>query len=192
MEITELPPTRFDLSGKGGPVYIATQRWVLEPWKGEDPPELGPTWSRKGKFSVNGSRSCAELAVVHHLRGDGWHGVWVNAYSAELRSEWFPAPAVKTITQTGGPPWAVDIFDGLRAANGGKLGGFFDVFAWREPGEVRFDEVKVGRDPIGPNQRRFVKLALDLHHLLDEFTIIEVPGRALPARAKRSPQRPHL
>lgn len=57
---------------------------------------------------------------------------------------------VKTITQTGGPPWAVDIFDGLRAANGGKLGGFFDVFAWREPGEVRFDEVKVGRDPIGP------------------------------------------
>jgi hypothetical protein len=86
----------------------------------------------------------------------------------------------------------VDIFDGLRAANGGKLGGFFDVFAWREPGEVRFDEVKVCRDPIGPNQRRFVKLALDLHHLLDEFTIIEVPGRALPARAKRSPQRPHL
>jgi hypothetical protein len=176
MEITELPPTRFDLPGSGDPVYISTRRWALEPWEGEDSPELRLTWSRKGKFSVNGSRSCAELAVVHHLRNDGWEGVWVNAYSAELRSEWFPVPAVKTITETGAPLWAVEIFDRLRAANGGKLGGFFDVFAWREPAEVRFDEVKVGRDPIGQNQRKFVKLALDLHHRLDQFTIIEVPG----------------
>ena len=60
LEITELPPTQLDLPRRG-PVGIATQRWALEPWEGEDPPELGPTWSRKGKFSVNESRSCAEL-----------------------------------------------------------------------------------------------------------------------------------
>jgi hypothetical protein len=175
MEITGLPPTRLDLPGAEEPVYIATQRWALEPWEGEDPPELGDTWSRKGKFSVNGNRSCAELAVVHHLRDDGWGGVWVNSYRAELRSQWFPAPAVKTIAQAGAPLWAVEIFDGLRAANGGKLSGFFDVFAWREPGEVRFDEVKVGSDRIGDNQRKFVKLALDRHYRLDQFTIIQVP-----------------
>lgn len=175
MKIAELPPTRFDLPGEGDPVCISTQQWALEPWEGEDPPELRLTWSRKGKFSVNGSRSCAELAVLHHLRADGWDGLWVNAYVPELRSAWFPAPAVKTITQTSAPPWVVEIFDSLRAANGGKLGGFFDVFAWRKPGEVRFDEVKVGRDPIGPNQRKFVKLALELDHKLEEFTIIEVP-----------------
>lgn len=75
----------------------------------------------------------------------------------------------------GAPTWAVEVFDRLRAANGGKLGGSFDVFAWREPGEVRFDEVKVSRDRIGLNQRKFVKLALDLTHCLDEFTIIKVP-----------------
>jgi hypothetical protein len=71
----------------------------------------------------------------------------------------------------------VGVFDGLRAANGGRLGGFFDVFTWREPGEVRFDEVKVGRDRIGRNQPKFVRLALDLHHRLEEFTIIEVSDR---------------
>ena len=175
LQIKELPPTQLDLPG-GGPVHIATQRWALEPWEGEDPLELGRTWSRKGKFSVDENRSCAELAVLHHLRDDGWRGVWVNAYgSPELRSERFPAPAVKTITQTGAPMWVVDIFDGLRAANGGKLNGFFDVFAWREPGEVRFDEVKVGRDHIRDSQLAFVKRALDLHHRLDQFTIIEVP-----------------
>jgi len=52
----------------------------------------------KPKFAVNGSRSCAELAIVHHLRDDGWRGVWVNSFGArELRSEWFPVPAVKTL-----------------------------------------------------------------------------------------------
>ena len=148
MEITERPPTRFDLPGREEPVYIATQRWALEPWEGEDPPSLAKIWSRKPKFAVNGSRSCAELAIVHHLRDEGWHGVWVNSFGPrELRSEWFPAPAAKTLAETGAPSWAVEAFDRLRAANGGSLGGFFDVFAWREPGQVRFCEAKVG--PIG-------------------------------------------
>jgi len=31
----------------------------------------------------------------------------------------------------------VEAFERLRAADGGTLGGFFDVFAWREPGQVR-------------------------------------------------------
>ena len=96
MQITQLEPTRFDLPGRADPVYIATQRWALEPWKGEDPPELGRSWAIKPKFAVNGNRSCAELAIVHHLRDEGWHGVWVCAYGPrELRSEWFPAPAFK-------------------------------------------------------------------------------------------------
>jgi hypothetical protein len=33
-----------------------------------------------------------------------------------------------------------------------NIGGFFDVFAWREAGEVRFDEGKVGPDSIRPGQ----------------------------------------
>lgn len=125
------PPTRFDLSGREEPVYIATQRWALEPWEGEDPPSLAKIWSRKPKFAVNGSRSCAELAIVHLLRNEGWHGVWVNSFGPrELRSEWFPAPAAKMLAETGAPSWVVEIFDCLRAANGGTLGGFFDVFAF--------------------------------------------------------------
>ena len=189
MDIVALPPTRLDLPGGQDSVYVATQRWALEAWEGEDLPEVGPTWSRKGKFAVKGSRSCAELAVVNHLRDDGWRGIWVNAYGpGELRSEWFPAPAVKTITQTGAPPWAAEIFDDLRTANGGKLGGFFDVFTWREPGEVRFDEVKVGKDPIGANQRRFVKLALDLGHPWKSSRSLRFLSKAVAARARRQPR----
>jgi hypothetical protein len=181
-EITERPPARFDLPGREEPVYIATQRWALEPWEGEsDPPTLERTWARKPKFAVNGSRSCAELAIVHHLRSNGWHGIWVNSYRRELRSEWFPAPAAKTLAQTGAPAWAVEVFDRLRTANGGSLGGFFDVFAWREPGQVRFCEAKIGPDRIKPTQLRFIELALRFH-LSEQFMIIEVAG---PSRAVR-------
>ena len=123
----------------------------------------------KPKFAVNGSRSCAELATVDHMRADGWQGVWVNAFRSGLRSEWFPAPAVKTLAETGAPMWAVEAFEGLRAANGGSLSGFFDVFAWREPGEVKFYEAKVGPDRIKPT------LALRFHRL-EQFTIAEVAG----------------
>lgn len=176
MEITQLPATPLVLPLGGELVRITTQRWALEPWKGEDPPELPLTWARKYKFSVNRNRSCAELAVLDHLRGDGWDGIWVSAFRPqELRSHWFPVPAVKAITETGAPLWAVKIFDRLRDANSGSLGAFFDVFAWREPDEVRFDEVKVGADDINLNQRKFVERALRLHHRLEQFTIIEVP-----------------
>ena len=145
--------------------------------KAKTRPSPAQIWSRKPKFAVYGSRSCAELAILHHLRNEGWHGVWVNSFGPrELRSEWFPAPAVKTLAETGAPAWAVEAFDRLRAANGGTLGGFFDVFAWREPGEVRFDEVKVGPDRIKATQIRFLEVALRFHRPAD-FMSSRSPGR---------------
>jgi hypothetical protein len=174
MQITERPPTPVALPS-GQTVHIATQRWALERWDGAaDPPELKQIWARKPKFAVNGSRSCAELAILDHLRRDGWNGVWVSAFGAqELRSGWFPAPAFTKIAAAGAPVWAADIFESVRAENHGKLGGFFDVFAWREPGEVRFDEAKVGPDRLRDTQRMFIQRTLRLRPL-KEFTIMEV------------------
>ena len=122
----------------------------------------------------------------------------MNAFRNELRSEWLPAPAVKTLAETGAPTWAVEAFDRLRAANGGSnggsLGGFFDVFAWREPAEVRFYKAKVGPDRIKPTQLRFIELALHFHRS-EQFMIIEVAGPSLrsapgPRPAVTAPLRP--
>jgi hypothetical protein len=175
MRITERPPTPFALSQET--VNIATQRWELEPWHGApDPLDLPRPWRIKPKFTVQGRGSCAELAVVGHLRRDGWDGVWVSAFGGSwLRSEWFPAPAFRTLAEAGAPAWAAESFERLRTANDGKLGGFFDVFAWREPGEVRFIEVKVAKDWIRPTQRRFVERALRFHDP-KQFMIVEIPG----------------
>jgi hypothetical protein len=164
---------------------MRTQEWALEPWEGEDLPGLAVPWARKPKFSVNGSRSCAELAIVHHLRAGGWDGVWVNAFRGELRTQWFSAPAVRRPADAGAPGWAVEVFECLRAANGGTLSGFFDVFAWREPGQVGFLEAKVGPDRIKPTQLRFVEIALRFRSL-EEFMMVEIAG---PPSRPRTPAR---
>jgi hypothetical protein len=57
----------------------------------------------------------------------------------------------------------MSVFERLLAANGGRLGGFFDVFAWRHSGEVRFDEVKVRPNRIGTSQCKFLETALRFH-----------------------------
>jgi hypothetical protein len=175
MEITELPPTPLVLPAAGKLVHIRTQRWALERWDGEDEPGLAVPWARKPKFAVNGGRSCAELAIVHHLQAGGWNGVWVNAFRGELRTQWFPAPAARQVAAVGAPGWAVETFGRLRAANGGTLTGFFDVFAWREPGQVAFVEAKVGPDRIKATQLRFMEIALRFCQL-DDFMIVEIPG----------------
>jgi hypothetical protein len=184
MEITDLPATPLVLPAAGELVHIRTQQWALEQWEGQDPPDLAVPWARKPRFSVNGSRSCAELAIVHHLRAGGWDGVWVNAFRGELRTQWFPAPAARQLAETGAPGWAAETFSRLRAANGGTLSGFFDVFAWREPGQAAFVEAKVGPDRIKPAQLRFVEIALRFHRL-EDFMIVEIPGVSplgVPAR----------
>jgi hypothetical protein len=66
----------------------------------------------------------------------------------------------------------VETFERLRAANDGRLGGFFGVFAWRESDEIRFLEIKVARDRIQPTQRRFVAAATSAHAAL----IVSEPG----------------
>jgi hypothetical protein len=153
---------------------VTSERWTLDRWEGAaDPPDLKRIWAIKPKFVVDGCRSCAELAVLARLRDDCWDGVWVSAFSRELRRDWFLTDAFKSIADAGAPADVAAVFERLRAANGGSLAGFFDVFAWRE-GEVRFVEVKNAGDRLQQTQRRFVELALGLGHDLDEFLIVEV------------------
>jgi hypothetical protein len=135
---------------------------------------------------VDGSRSCAELAIVHHLRASGWDGVWVNAFRGELRTQWFPAPAARRVAEAGACGWAAEIFECLRAANGGTLSGFFDVFAWREPGRAAFVEAKVGPDRIKPTQLRFAEIALRFRPL-EEFMIVEIAGPSPQRTLARQP-----
>jgi len=182
MEITERPPTRFGLPGRGEPVYLATQQWALEPWEGEDPPSLAKIWSRKPKFAVNGSRSCAELAIVHHLRDQRWHGVWVNSFgppscalsgSRPRLSGRSPRPARRSGPLRSSTACESRTADPSAASSTSSPGG----------NPAKSDSPRRRSVPIGssPTQLRFVELALRFHRL-EDFTIIEVTGPSLRVR----------
>ena len=83
------------------------QEWALEQWEGEDPPGLAVPWARKPRFSVDGSRSCAELAIVHHLRAGGWDGVWVNAFRGERRMSLWSIMVINLQAHGSGGGWRV-------------------------------------------------------------------------------------
>ena len=175
MEITELPPTPLVLPAAGELVHIRTQEWALERWDGEDPPGLSVTWGRKPKFSVNGSRSCAELAIVYHLRADGWDGVWVNAFRSELRTQWFPAPAAPAARRGRRArvgrgdlrlPACRERRDAERLLRRVRLAGAPPGRPFR--GQGRADRMK-------PTQLRFVEIALCFRRL-EDFMIVEVAG----------------
>lgn len=174
MQITERPPTPFAL--RWGTVDIATERWELEPWHGApDPPDLQRTWSIKPKFIVDGRRSCAELAVVDHMRAKGWDGVWVSAFGgAWLRAEWFP--------RRSGPSLRLALRRGQRrflSSFARPMAGGWAASSTSSPGESPtrsgFLEIKVAKDRIRPTQRKFVESALRFCRP-DQFLIVEVPG----------------
>jgi hypothetical protein len=54
-----------------------------------------------------------------------------------------------------------------RAPRTAEARRFFDVFARRDPGKVRFDEAKTSGDSPKKSQRKLVKLALDFGHRLE-------------------------
>jgi VRR-NUC domain len=108
--------------------------------------------------------------VLARRRLDGWNGLWVNSFGRELRPDWFPAPALSIVDVA--PPDVTATFERLRAANGG-LGGFLDLFTWRD-GQVRFVEVKSGRSKLTDNQQKFVDLAVELGHDPNDFLLVEV------------------
>ena len=108
--------------------------------------------------------------MLARLKLDGWDGIWVNTFGRELRQDWFPAPAVSIVDVA--PAGVAATFERLRAANGG-LGGFLDVFAWRD-GQVRFIEVKFGRDRWRDSQLRFVDTAVGLGYDPTNFLLVEV------------------
>ena len=173
-QATDLLATLVMLPG-GERVALATQRWVLPRWEGEaDPVGVPRIWAIKPGFVVNGRRSCAELAVVDRLRREGWDGVWVSAFAGNwVRRDWFPTPAFRSPREAAAPDWAAQVFEKLRQAHGGTLSGFFNVFAWRAPGDIRFIEVKMGSDPIQATQRTFLQMALR-YHRPEQFMIVEV------------------
>ena len=78
VQIIDLADTAVTVAG--GTVPVASQRWLVDRWNGEDPPGLQRIWSIKPKFAAGGARSCAERGRIQGRTLDvcGHDQVWAG------------------------------------------------------------------------------------------------------------------
>ncbi|HKU49564.1 MAG TPA: VRR-NUC domain-containing protein [Nitrososphaera sp.] len=104
-----------------------------------------------------------ELAILRYLEKDQWKGVWVDSFHSHGRTDVLWSGMPPTGVPPALPPKASEKFQAIKEQNGGRLSGFFDVFAWKEGGErddFIFIEYKGRGDPASENESEWISAAL--------------------------------
>jgi hypothetical protein len=160
------PATAFERlllpSGRIVDVPKVTASFAL--WRGEQPPERQ---RKKPIVEFEGRMAFAELAILWSLQKLGWNGVWMGAYRGKIRADYWNLPLFELPSE----PKAV--LDRISAVRGGKEGGTWDVFCWRD-NEYLFAESKwKNHDHLKPAQLEWLDAALSADLPLSYFLIVE-------------------
>jgi hypothetical protein len=102
-----------------------------------------------------------ELAILRYLEKDGWKGVWVDAFHSRGGKDvlWSGMPPHGVAPPL--PPNVSEKFTAIKEKNGGKLFGFFDVFAWKGDGnDYLFVEYKGKDDSPDDNELKWINAAV--------------------------------
>lgn len=143
----------------GNSVLVPRCEFPLKLWRGKP---IAATHGPKPVLELNGNPVFAEMAIVRILQRAGWDAVWVDNWYEKFRHSMPPHECTL-------PAHAQELFDRIRVANKGKVGGCFDVLAWKGR-EYLFVESK-WKDSIGDKQKRWLEAALDSGLPLRSFLI---------------------
>lgn len=102
-----------------------------------------------------------ELAILRYLENDRWKGVWVDSFHSHGGKDvlWSGMPPLGVASPL--PPKVSEKFKAIKEKNGGKLFGFFDVFAWKGEGdEYVFIEYKGKGDSPNDNELGWINAAI--------------------------------
>ena len=121
-------PTRW-ASLTGLAVVAGALAWRRPALAAED---LG---SSKPKFRVAGARPCAEVAIVDQWVSAGWGAVWGLGFRRGAAYILVPVDGfLQDQRWLLFLHWSLWFSEQPAGRHGGGWPGFFDVFAWREPG----------------------------------------------------------
>lgn len=115
----------------------------------------------KPVVSIDQAILFGELAILRYLEKDGWKGVWIDAFHSSRSKDmlWSDMPPNGLA-----PPMPTNVseeFKAIKEKNGGKLFGFFDVFAWKGDGnDYMFIEYKGKEDSSNDNSLSWINAAL--------------------------------
>ena len=116
---------------------------------------LAPTYTSKPLVSVDGDAMFGELAIVRWLEKHGWEGVWVDTFHGQKFWRVMPHKSSPVVL----PPPVQARYDAVKAANGGRASGFFDVMAWRGEQIIHL-EYKGSGDLSNRNEAAWIEAAL--------------------------------
>lgn len=135
---------------------------------------------------LDGQHTFAELAVLRILEKDGWSGRWVSTFSTgkeiwKYLTDWQDVPRAEQKTrpiQDDTPRQLIARIAGFNKPRYYK--GCWDVFAWRQPDDVAFLQLKrAGRkteDLLSKDQEEWVRSALfvaDERVTTDSFCFVQ-------------------
>jgi protein-S-isoprenylcysteine O-methyltransferase Ste14 len=146
---SRVPPVELTLpSGKS--VAIPRCSYLFSEWRGAP---ILDTYGGKALLNSDGKPVFAELAILGVLERAGWDGVWVDTYRRKFRRS-MPPESSKL------PPHALELYERICRANGGKASGCFDVFAWKDGEYVFVESKRKSKDSIQRTQKAWVEAAL--------------------------------
>jgi len=138
-------------------------RYLFKPWKGQP---IRDTYGGKAVLEFDGKPVFAELAILGTIQRAGWDGVWVDTYRKKFRRSLPPDCCVL-------PSHAQELYERIRRANGGKISGCFDVFAWNAGKHLFIESKRESKDSIQITQKAWIEAALRCDVSLDSLLICE-------------------
>jgi hypothetical protein len=163
------PLTRHSISSfelklsSGASVKIPKCKRLFLRWQGTP---ISDTYGRKPVLDFNGEAVFAEIAILGVLEEGGWEGVWVDTYRRKFRRRMPPHCCDL-------PPHAQELYDRIKRTNGGKIGGCFDVFAWKDGDYLFVESKRKSKDSMQKTQRAWIEAALKSGVPLDSLLICE-------------------
>jgi hypothetical protein len=137
------------------------------------------TYLSKPVVSIDQTILFGELAILRYLEKDGWNGVWVDAFHSSRAKDvlWSDMPPKGLASPL--PPNVLTMFKTIKEKNGGKLSGFFDVFAWKGDGnDYLFIEYKGKDDFNNENELPWIGAAISVGVKPEQLCIV---GYDLPS-----------
>ncbi len=119
------------------------------------------TYLSKTVVAHDGRILFGELAILRYLEKDQWKGVWVDTFHSHGRKDVLWSGMPPTGVAPALPPKVSEKFQAIKEKNGGKLSGFFDVFAWKGDGDdYMFIEYKGRGDSTNDNELGWINTAV--------------------------------
>lgn len=119
------------------------------------------TYLSKPVVAHDGRVLFAEVAILRYLEKDQWKGAWVDVFHSHGRKDVLWSGMPPTGVSPALPPHVSAKFQAIKEKNGGKLSGFFDVYAWKGEGDdFVFVEYKGRSDASDDSELGWINAAM--------------------------------